>query len=245
MTESLVIPARFCGPPDSGNGGYVCGRVAGYLSDRVTVTLRKPPPVETPLAVERDGAGSVRVLDGGTLVAEAVSSADDAAAEENSELPAPVSIAEARAAGSRCRLRAHPEEHPFPTCFVCGPDRGPADGLHILVGPVAGRDLSADLWYPDENLAGPDGDLRSEFLWAALDCASGVGALGNDEPSGPPWVLGRFTVQQIGPVKTSEPHVVVGWRVAQDGRKLLAGAALFTAAGQAVGAARATWIRLR
>jgi hypothetical protein len=37
---------------------------------------------------------------------------------------------------------------------------------------------------------------------------------------------------------------VVGWRLAADGRKLLAGSALFTATGQAVGVARATWIRL-
>jgi hypothetical protein len=240
MTDPLVIPTRFCGPPDSGNGGYVCGRIAEYLSDRVTVTLRKPPPMATLMAVERDGEGSVRVLNGGNLVAEAISTPDGPAAE----LPAPVSIAEARAAASRCRLRAHPEEHPFPTCFVCGLDREPSDGLHILVGPVEGRDLSADLWYPDEALGGPDGNLRSEFLWAALDCASGVGALGNAALGGPPFVLGRFAVDQLGPVKAGEPHVVVGWRVAQEGRKLLAGSALFTASGQAVGVARATWIRL-
>ena len=28
MKGSLVIPSRFCGPPGSGNGGYVCGRIA-------------------------------------------------------------------------------------------------------------------------------------------------------------------------------------------------------------------------
>ena len=26
----LVIPARFRGPSGSGNGGYVCGRIAAY-----------------------------------------------------------------------------------------------------------------------------------------------------------------------------------------------------------------------
>ena len=30
MTDSLVIPSRFCGPPGSGNGGYACGRIAAY-----------------------------------------------------------------------------------------------------------------------------------------------------------------------------------------------------------------------
>ena len=74
MTGSLVIAPRFCGPPDSGNGGYVCGLIAGYLDGPAEVTLRLPPPLETPLAVERDGHGSARVLDGQTLIAEATRS---------------------------------------------------------------------------------------------------------------------------------------------------------------------------
>ena len=46
MTESLVIPARFCGPPGSGNGGYVCGRIAAWpaCQNRVTVTPAMRPP---------------------------------------------------------------------------------------------------------------------------------------------------------------------------------------------------------
>lgn len=241
MTESLVIAPSFCGPPGSGNGGYVCGRIAGYLDGPATVTLRRPPPLALSMAVEHDHTDSVRVLDGGTLVAEATGLLDSLVME----LPGPVSLPEARAAGTRCRLRAHPEEHPFPTCFVCGPDRNPGDGLRILVGPVAGRELSADVWYPDETLAGSDGYLRPEFLWAALDCPGGIGAMGDTAPDGLPFVLGQLSVRQLGPVRTSEPHVVIGWRLSGEGRKILAGSALFTADGQAVGVARATWIRLR
>jgi hypothetical protein len=240
MTGSLVIAPRFCGPPDCGNGGYVCGLIAAYLDGQAEITLRRPPPLATPMAVERHGKGSVRVLDGRTLVAEGTCSPGNLAME----LPGPVSIQEARTAGSRSRLRAHPEEHPFPACFVCGPDRGPGDGLRIMPGRVAGGDLSADVWCPDETLAGPDGNLRPEFLWAALDCTGGIGALGDTAPNGPPIVLGRLSARQTGPVKTGEPHVVAGWRLAEDGRKILAGSALFTATGRAVGAARATWIRL-
>jgi hypothetical protein len=127
---------------------------------------------------------------------------------------------------------------------VCGPHRQPGDGLRILPGPVAGRDLSADVWYPDHSLAGPDGYPAPEFLWAALDCAGAIGALG-DAPGAPAYVLGRFSARQTGPVKTGGPYVVAGWRLGEDGRKLLAGSALFTAAGQSAGLARATWIRLR
>ena len=60
MTNSLVIPSRFCGPLGSGNGGYVCGRIAAYLNGPATVTLRRPPPLEVAMPVERDGEGSVR-----------------------------------------------------------------------------------------------------------------------------------------------------------------------------------------
>ncbi len=113
-----------------------------------------------------------------------------------------------------------------------------------MAGPVAGRGLSADVWYPDDSLAEPDGYVRLEYLWAALDCAGGFAAIGNAVRTGPPIVLGRFAVRQIAPVKSSEPHVVAGWRVAADGRKMTAGSAVFTATGQPVGVARATWIRL-
>jgi len=50
----LIIPSRFCGPPGSGNGGYVCGRIAAYVDGPATVTLRRPTPLGAPMAIERD-----------------------------------------------------------------------------------------------------------------------------------------------------------------------------------------------
>ena len=240
MTASLLVAPRFCGPPDSANGGYASGLIAACLDGRAEITLRRPPPLARPMAVERDGEGSVRVLDGDVLIAEGTSLPGSLAVE----LPVPVTVRDARAAGLGSRLRARPDEHPFPTCFVCGPARRPPDGLGIMPGPVAGRCLSADAWYPGESLAQPGGDLAREFVWAALDCAGAIGALGGAVPDGPPYVLGRFAARQLGPVRAGEPHVVTGWRLAAEGRKLLAGSALFTATGKAVGVARATWIRL-
>jgi hypothetical protein len=192
------------------------------------------------MTVERQGGGSVRVRHGRTLVAEGTCLPGSLDVEP----PGPVPLSEACTAGARSRLRTHPAEHPFPSCFVCGPHRQPGDGLRILPGPVAGRDLSADVWYPDKSLARQDGHLRPEFVWAALDCAGAIGAIG-DAPGAPAYVLGRFSARQTGPVKIGEPHVVAGWHLGQEGRKLLAGSVLFTAAGQVAGLARATWIRLR
>jgi hypothetical protein len=240
MIDPLVIAPRYCGPPGTGNGGYVSGLIAGYLGGPAEVTLWRPPPLGTPLAVERAGDQAVRVLDGRTLVAEATSVPNGLGVE----LPAPVSVQQAGTAGRGSRLRTHPHEHPFPRCFVCGPGRAAGDGLRIHVGPVAGRDLAADVWYPDGSLAGPDGHVRAEFVWAALDCPGGLGAFGGGTLDGPPFVLGRFSVRQTGTVRAGEPHAVAGWRLAEDGRKMLAGSAVFTVNGQAVAVARATWIRL-
>ena len=124
MTASLVIAPRFCGPPGSANGGYASGLIAAHLGGQAEVTLRRPPPLARPMAVERHGEGSVRVLDGDVLIAEGTSLPDGPAVE----LPGPVTVRDARAAGLGSRLRAHPDEHPFPTCFVCGPARRPPDG---------------------------------------------------------------------------------------------------------------------
>jgi hypothetical protein len=120
----------------------------------------------------------------------------------------------------------------------------PGDGLRILVGRVRGLDVSADVWSPDETLAETGGYARPEFVWAALDCAGGIGAVGDDEIAGPPYVLGRLSATLIAPVTIGQPHVVLGWRLTTDGRKITAGSAVVTAAGEPVALARATWIRL-
>src|SRR5689334_13904100 len=63
---AIVIDRRFRGPNDSGNGGYSAGLFAlAHGGDVVEVTLRLPPPLETPL--ELDGE---RILAGDELVAD-------------------------------------------------------------------------------------------------------------------------------------------------------------------------------
>jgi hypothetical protein len=39
-----------------------------------------------------------------------------------------------------------------------------------------------------------------------------------------------------------EPHVVLGWRIGEEGRKRFAGSALLTAEGETLARARSTWI---
>lgn len=239
MSAEIRIDRRFCGPPDSGNGGYTCGLVAAEVHGPAEVTLRRPPPLDTPLHVDTDGV-AVRVFDGDALVAEGVARSGDLGVE----VPEPVGIGDAGRAGARSPLHEHPEDHPFPTCFVCGPRRALGDGLRILVGPVTGRDVAADAWTPGADLAGEDGVVRPEFVWAALDCSGGVGSWLVEPLEGNPYVLGRLAVRIPGVVRAGEPHAVVGWRISVDGRKQTAGSAIFTAPGDVACVARATWIQL-
>jgi len=131
--------------------------------------------------------------------------------------------------------------HPFPNCFVCGPKRAEGDGLRIFAGPVTGRKVVAAPWTPDETLAGSDGLVRLEFLWAALDCP---GAFANGFPA-VPMVLGRLAARVLRPAHPGDKSVVVGWSEGVEGRKHIAGTALFGVDGELRAVARATWIRAK
>ncbi len=224
MSETLLIPARFNGPPTSANGGYACGLVAGLVGGRAEVTLRRPPPLDVPLAVEREDGGRVRVLDGDAVVAEA-----ERVGAFSLDVPEPVSVVEAAEAS---RGYAGFRAHAYETCFVCGPARD--DGLGVYPGPVAGREVVAAPWTPPES-----GPVDRLLVWAALDCPSGWAV---DEFSREGVLLGRLAAEIVAPVEGGEPHVVLGWPVGVDGRKRFAGSAVFSADGSVRAFARSTWL---
>lgn len=228
--QVLVIDARFCGPPDSGNGGYVSGLLAAFLGRSVEVTLHRRPPIGRPL-LRRATERGLALFDGDELVAEGV----PARLELN--VPDPVHSSDARKA-----TRSYPgfARHPFPTCFVCGPQREEDDGLRIFPGPVTERDVVAAPWTPGRTLANGEGLVRPEFVWAALDCP---GAFANGFPE-IPMVLGRLTVELVRPVLSGQAFVVVGWSEGSEGRKRFAGTALLGDEGELLAQAKATWIVL-
>ena len=217
----MILPGRYNGPPDSANGGYACGLVAATLGGVAEVTLRRPPPLDRELEVVRDD-GRAELRDGEALVAEAERVAVEV------EVPAPISLEEAAEASGRYAGFLH---HAYNTCFVCGPDR--EDGLRVYAGPVEGRPgLVASPWTPGE-------DVRPELVWAALDCPSGW-AVDDFQREGV--LLGRMATRIDRLPTPREPHVVLGWRVAEEGRKRHAGSALLTAEGEVLARARSTWI---
>lgn len=230
MTGTILIPRRFRGPQASGNGGYSCGLIAELLeADGVGVTLRLPPPLETPLRVERDG-DDISVLDGATLVAEA------RPAEPGLEPPAAPAFVDVEALSA-----AHPSEadHPFPGCVVCGTRREPGDALCLRPAPL-GDGLVAAPWRVDARLAGP-GLLPARFAWAALDCPGGW-AVQPDASRGVS-VLGRLTAQVAQAPAAGDECVVVGWPLGGEGRRQHAGTALFRG-GELLAIARAVWFEM-
>jgi hypothetical protein len=232
----LIIPSRFRGPSGSGNGGYVCGCIAASADGPVTVTLRRPPPLATPMAVEQGSEGSMRIHHGRTLIAEAAPAPDPPALET----PGPVSLAEARSAAGRARYFQDPV---FPDCFVCGTRRRAGDGLRIFPGLVPGRVLWAAPWTPDSSVPGTEGRVRPEVAWAALDCPSGIAAaehagLGPDTAI----LLGRMTASLAVLPAPGDQCRVIAWPGGVEGRKLTAGSALLGPGGEALAVAETVWI---
>lgn len=231
IADAVTIPRRFNGPPHSGNGGYVCGRLASCLDGPASVRLRVPPPLERDLRVEA-GDDEARMFDGDTLVAQARRIPLDLAA------PTAPSFAEAQAASKSC---IGFQRHPAPHCFVCGPQRAEGDGLCIFPGRTADDALFAAPWVPHVSLDDGTGHVAPEFLWAALDCP---GAFAVMPDAMQPIILGELCARLDGTVAIGERCVVAAWAIGSEGRKRFAGTALYSASGAAVAVARATWIEL-
>jgi hypothetical protein len=231
--KTVMIDGRFHGPPNSGNGGYVCGLVGNFMADDAEVILRQPPPLVKPLTILYEGE-IVRLLDGETLVAEGYP------CQWQLDVPAPPTLAEAETAAAHYFT---PEQHLLPTCFVCGPARNEGDGLRIFASPVNGRDLVAAPWQPDASLAGANRLVKPEFLWAALDCPGGLAVV--KHIGFRPIVLGKLAAHLERSVLVGERYVVMGWMMKADGRKFEAGTAVFTASGDLCALGKATWITLR
>ncbi len=234
-TASIVVPARFNGPLDSGNGGYSSGAVAAFVEGAAEVTLRRPVPLDTELAIERGEGGRVVALDGEETVAEA-----RPAPEFELEVPASVDAEEARAATAGYR---GPEDNVFSRCFVCGRKR--EDSLGVFAGPVEGRELVASPWMPPQWAADESGDVRPAIVWAVLDCPTYFAAYMHHPDPLPPGVLARFTGRLDHPVRAGEEHVVTAWPIEADGRKHHAGVAIFSPGGEIVARARALLIEPR
>jgi len=189
--------------------------------------------------VERIGSAKVRLSDAETTIAEGRK------AELRLDIPDPPAFEEAISAAKK-----YPgfEAHPFPTCFGCGHERDEGDGLRIFTGSVKGGEVMAGPWLPASSLAGEAGIVRTEFLWAALDCPAGWAVVNLQNalyPDSPYILLGRFVAEVKAEVKSGQNCVILGWPIGNDDRKLFGGSAIFSESGELLAAGKTTWIAIK
>ena len=219
----MRIPARFNGPPGSGNGGWcagsfpvAAGATAGGPAFRVT--LRLPPPLETGLVL-RDGA----VYADDALIAQVEADAETG----DGPPPVPADVA-ARVAGDYPGFA----RHPFPGCYVCGPQRAEGDGLRIFPGLLPDGGTAAPWTVPAE--------VSVPVVWAALDCPGGWAAIAG----GRTYVLGRIAASVAELPEPGSTCVVTGSAPEIDGRKAVVGTAVYNPDGRRIAVGRATWIAM-
>jgi hypothetical protein len=238
---SIVIEKRFCGPPKSANGGYVCGLLAAHIDGSAEITLLAPPPLGQRLDVVATEHG-VELRNEDTTLA-----TGRKVHIEVAQIPV-VDFSQAQDAVRRSR---HDESrHPLPTCFVCGPARAEGDGLRIIPGPLPScsnhrTGTLAAPWVPYPNLANEDGAVAAEFLWAALDCPTGYAAVGAQQlgmTGDETILLGRMSARIERRPRPGDRCIIAAWPTGRDGRKLSANSALLSSDGKILAVARTTWL---
>ncbi|MEU7727182.1 hypothetical protein AB0B78_18355 [Streptomyces sp. NPDC040724] len=235
-TSTFSIAGAFNGPPTSANGGYACGRLAelatagGQLTAPVAVSLHLPVPLDTPLSYQPAGKRG-HAWHGEDVVASVTAGSGPPPVLE------PVTAAEAKAAQDSFTGVGHP----FPTCFVCGPERAEG-GLALRPGAVEGKpDTVACLWTPGPGLADEQGVVLPEIVWSALDCPGGW----TTDPARRPRLLGRMSAQIAELPLAGREYVVVGRLVHTEERTTTNLTALYDAAeGRLLAHASALWIAI-
>ena len=234
MTE-IVVAQQFCGPPNSGNGGYCCGILANDIAGPVTAVLRARIPLDVALDL-KVGEGATELFDAeGVLIARGQASTG----AELPRVPAAPSLAAARAAEARyigLTQRVHP------TCFSCGPERADGDGLKVFAGQLADADAGhvACPWTPHQNFADAEGLIPVEVIWAALDCPGFFAWVVKEGRHGA--LLGTMTGEVLRRPRAGEPCIVQAWPIAREGRKETAGVSLHAADGELLARAHQVWI---
>ena len=237
MSE-ITITRQFCGPPNSGNGGYVSGLLGAAIAGPSTAVLKAIIPLDAPLTLTVGETGATLTGAGGTLIAESKAAVADILPTP----PAPPSLAEAQAAGARYIAF---ERRFHPICFTCAPDRTEGDGLRVFVGQIEGAPKGhvAGVWTPHSDFGGADGLTRPEIVWAAMDCPGSIAFVEQQGFGG--GLLGTMTGEIIRRPTIGEACIITAWPISQEGRKQFAGVAMFSADGALMARGHQVWISMR
>jgi hypothetical protein len=229
--NTITIARRFNGPPDSGNGGYVCGAFAVAAGLDLRVRLMSPPPLDVPLTLEQEPAGDWVLKSDSAPIALGIPGRLEL------EVPTPPRYVQAVWASQHYTGF---RQHAFPDCFVCGPHRRRGDGLRIFPG-MLDTGMVAAPWLPADSLDAGDGKVSCEYHWAALDCPGYFAVSGGRRVM----LLGEMQAHVDRRVRVGDPCTVIGWKVGAEGRKHYAGTAIFDEDGELCARALATWIDVK
>jgi hypothetical protein len=234
LRSKIVVAQQFRGPPNSGNGGYVCGLMAKAFDGPVTAMLRAPMPLDTPLdLIVEDGVARILGAEG-ALIGEAKSG-------DPAVLPPPPPAPSLAAATAAAPGFPGLDRLFHPVCFTCGDQLDDGYGLRVFVGQVEGMDpgVVAGPWVPHPNFADADGLAPTEVVWAALDCPGSVAWVVTEGGGG---LLGTMTGEILRRPAVDEPTIVVAWPIDQSGRKRFSGTALYSTDGELMARSRQIWI---
>jgi hypothetical protein len=265
----LTIPRRYCGPPESGNGGWVSGAVAEHVpisADRpaVTVRLASPPPLDRALSLVVDPAPRPRSTPG---------TGGSPGTDGTGDGTGRTGDGTGRTGGGTGGIG-------IPTVRLL-------DGDHLIATASASPDLDGDLpppvdlaaaraaearfegltdhpfptcfscgtaRDPDDALClrpGPldDGTGRYATTWVPHEVAVPLVWASLDCPggwsagiAGRPMVLGTMTARVLALPAPGRLHVVIAWQRGSEGRKHHSGTALYSPDGSVLARAEATWI---
>lgn len=232
MTE-IIIKRRFCGPKDSGNGGYSAGLFAQGVDGPAAVTLRRPPPLNTKIELTLSDSGRFEARETDQLIAIVENATVDVK-------PPIIPENEAITAAHDAFLSDCNGEHLIPYCFVCGNRRAPGDGLRLFTGPAPASPVNADFWIPADDLADETGLIRPEMIWAALDCPGAFATRVWPKLT----LLGRIAVAIERRPAPGERLIVAAWSNGADGRKHFASSAVLDLDRNILAKANTTWIEI-
>lgn len=233
--QTITIDPIYNGPPDSAHGGVAAGRMAELVDPLgARVRLHAPPPIATLMTGAESGDGAIEVTADGQPIA-AVRALDAPLDVEHFPRLDPHVVEQAEQDFLDHWGRG---QHPFPTCFGCGPGRDDGHGMELRSGAAPDHDVHAAAWIPEI-----DGTVPSWLVWAALDCPSGFPAFVGMAPDRAR-VTGEFAVEIRQPVPGGGAYQILSHVTGSSGRKTTTAAAIVDEEGSNLVVATAIWIEI-
>ena len=235
----IRIGAFFQGPTDQGQGGWTASKLAACADGPVTIRLLRPIPLETDLAVVRDGVDLWRLCDprqddGGAIME---------AARWTPAFQDTASVRVEDAAAARRTFVYARRTHPVPHCFSCGLRSG-SMGVHV--GRLSDGRYGCD-WSPPSWAIDRAGVVDPGVIWAALDCAAGCYV--SADGAVPLAYTAQYAVEIVRPIEPGAAYAIVAWAgdgpAEWQGRKRQAASAAFDRDGRIFARSTSLWVAPR